>query len=198
MNIAVDFDGVLFDTESMFRAMSQIYNLKIGGNVVDMEKLRFQDRYNWSWEQCTQFIKDCMLDIHKTAQIMPYAKDVLNALSKYHKVYAITSRGLAIDGEIEITNKRLKDAGINFEQVIYNCGDKLDVCKQLNIDLMIDDFDVTISKLADNGIKCLYYKDNISNDYKHNNVIVVRDWGDIAVEFINMGLISLDDIEINT
>ncbi len=196
MNIGIDFDGVLFDTESAFRAMSQMYNLKLGGEIVDMEKLRFQERYNWTWEQCKQFMSDCMLDIHKKAQIMPCAKAVINALGKHHNIYAITSRGLAIDGEIEITNNRLQQEGIKFDQIIYNCDDKLEACKQLNIDLMIEDWDATIIKLADTGIKCFYYKDNVCNDYAHNNVVSVRDWGDIAVELVNMGLINIDDIEI--
>lgn len=195
MNIGIDFDGVLFDTESMFRTMSQIYNLKFGGQIVDAEKIRFQDRYNWTWEQCEQFIKDCMLDIHKTAPIMFYAKDVIKALGKHHLVYAITSRGLAIDGEIDITNNRLKQENIELKQVIYNCSDKLQSCKDLKIDLMIDDLYSTALKLADNGIKCLYYRDNVYDNYKHSNMIVVRDWGDIAVELINMGLISVEDIE---
>ena len=196
MNIAIDFDGVLFDTESMFRALSQIYNLKIGGQVVDSEKLRFQDRYNWTWEQCEQFIGEYMLDIQRDAPVMPYAKSVIKALSKHHKVYAITSRGNAIDGEIDITNNRLKYEGIEFEQVIYNSSNKVESCKQLNIDLMIEDWEGHIVNLANSGIKCLYYRDNILSNFKHENVILVRDWGDIAAELVNMGLISVEDIKI--
>ena len=196
MNIAIDFDGVLFDTESMFRALSQIYNLKIGGQIVDSEKLRFQDRYNWTWEQCKQFMSECMLNIHKKAPVMPYAKNVIQALRKNHKVYAITSRGLAIDGEIDITNNRLKEEDIEFEQVVYNVSNKFDTCKNLNIDLMIEDWEGHVANLANNGIKCLYYRDNIINNFIHENVISVRDWGDIAVELVKMGLISVEDIEI--
>ena len=72
---------------------------------------------------------------------MPYAKNVIKALSKCHKVYAITSRGLALDGEIEITNSRLKQEGIEFEQVVYNVSNKFEACRQLNIDLMIEDWE---------------------------------------------------------
>lgn len=196
MNIAIDFDGVLFDTESMFRALSQVYNLKIGGKIVDSEKLRFQDRYDWTLEQCKRFMSECMLDIHKNAPVMPYAKNVIQALSKYHKVYAITSRGLAVDGEIEITNQRLKDEGIEFEQVVYNVSNKFEACKQLNIDLMIEDWEGHVINLASNGIKCLFYRDNILSNCTHENVISVRDWGDIAVELVKMGLISVEDIKI--
>ena len=46
MNIGIDFDGVLFDTESIYRALSQIHNLKIKGNMIQPEKIRFQERFD--------------------------------------------------------------------------------------------------------------------------------------------------------
>ena len=197
MNIGVDLDGVLFDSESMFRSLSQIYNLKIGGKVIDSEKLRFQDRYNWTWEQCKDFINEYMIDIHKQAPVMPYAKNIIKALeSKGHNIYAITSRGLALEGEIDITNNRLEQENINFKQIIYNADNKLEVCKQLNIDIMIDDLVTTIDTIADNGIKCFYYRDNINDKYGRKNVTIVRDWGEIAVELVKMGLIGVDDIKV--
>ena len=61
---------------------------------------------------------------------------------------------------------------------------------------MIDDLVTTIESLADNGIKCFYYRDNINDKFKHKNVTIVRDWGDIAVELVKMGLIAVEDIEI--
>lgn len=42
MNIGVDFDGVLFDTEGIYRTLSQIYNLKIGGRMIEPEKYGFK------------------------------------------------------------------------------------------------------------------------------------------------------------
>ena len=56
MNIGVDFDGVLFDTESIYRALSQIHNLKIKGNMIEPEKIRFQERFDWSIQQNQHFI----------------------------------------------------------------------------------------------------------------------------------------------
>jgi uncharacterized HAD superfamily protein len=195
MNIGVDFDGVVFDTESVFRVLSQIENFKIGGKVLDLELLRFQDRYNWTTEQLERFADKYVLEVHKTAQVMPYAREVLNALRKKHKVYAITSRGLILDKEIAVTNERLKKDGLEFEKVVY-CSDKLQACKDLKIDLMIDDLWNTVFKLCENGVKCLYYRDNISNKFSHPNATVVRDWGEVAVELVKMGLIDIKDLQI--
>lgn len=194
MNIGIDFDGVLFDTESMFRAMSQIYNLKFGGKVVDIEQLRFQDRFEWTNSQIKTFMNDNLLDIQLRSGVMPCAKQVLKLLSKNHKIYAITSRGNSDVREINISNERLKDENIHFEDVVYCASNKLKVCQDFKIDIMIDDLLKTIKNLADNNIKCFYYRDNIVNDYTHPNVTIVRDWGDICAEMVKMGLISIDDI----
>ena len=47
MNIGIDFDGVLFDTENLFRVLSQIENAKKGGKILDSEQLMLQKRYDW-------------------------------------------------------------------------------------------------------------------------------------------------------
>ena len=167
MNIGVDFDGVLFDTESMFRALSQIENVKIGGKVVDSEQLRLQKRYNWTKQQIDEFMSKNMLKVHNKAPIMPYAKQVLKFLSKNHRIYAITSRGMLDERDIEFTNQRLKDESIEFDKVVYCASDKLKVCRELQIDLMIDDLYDTVIQLAENGIKCLYYRDIVLKFCNH-------------------------------
>lgn len=46
--IAIDLDGVIFDTERYFRVASEIEDVNKYGlnNKVDNRNLRFQDRYN--------------------------------------------------------------------------------------------------------------------------------------------------------
>ena len=191
MNIGIDFDGVLFDTEGIYRTLSQIYNLKIGGRMIEPEKIRFQERFNWTNQQNQSFINTVILDVQKAGSLMPYAKQVISALSKKHNVYAITGRGVTLQEEIDVTQKRLEEENIKFKKVVYSASDKLKTCQDLKIDIMIDDLVTTIESLADNGIKCFYYRDNINDKFKHKNVTIVRDWGDIAVELVKMGLIAV-------
>ena len=195
MNIGIDLDGVVFDTETMFRASAHIYNLKINGkDMVEPERLRFQDRYNWTDEQLNKYFNENMLDIEKHAQVMPYAKQIIKAMSHNNKIFAITNRGSVSKNEIEITKQRLTDEEIVFDKVIYSASNKLKVCQELKIDLMIDDLYDTIIQLANNGVKCLYYRDVVLKHCDHPNVTEVRDWGDICVELVKMGLINLNNI----
>lgn len=195
MNIGIDFDGVLFDSEKMFRSFSQMYNLKHNGNeMVDPQELKAQKRYNWSGDEFKQFISENLIKIETNAPVMPCAKAVLNAISKKHKIYAITSRGWLDTKEIDVTKQRLAEEGIKFDGIIYSSINKLDECKKLKIDLMIDDLHDTIVQLANNGIKCLYYRDYILRPCNHANVKEVHNWGDIAVELVKLGIIAVDDI----
>ncbi|MBE7076507.1 MAG: hypothetical protein E7374_01280 [Clostridiales bacterium] len=194
MNIGIDFDGVLFDSESMYRAYSVIYNLKKynGKDEIDSEELKFQDRYSWTNEDCEYFLSKHTKDFEQKAPLMPIAKELINILSKKHKIFAITARNTK--ESIATTNKRLKKEKIKFDKVIYGASSKLNICKELKIDIMIDDYSNTVETLANEGIKCFYYKDLVEKDCKHKNIKEVKNWGEIALEMYKMGIISDDDL----
>lgn len=195
MNIGIDFDGVVFDSEKMFRAYSQIFNLKIDGDeMINIKELKAQKRYGWNSGQFEKFLDGCLMDILQNAPIMPCAEKVLNAIAKKHKIYAITARGCLDKREIDVTEERLKKENLPIEKVFYT-SNKLDICKEYNIELFIDDLCDNIKELAQNGIKCLYFRDYILFDCKHPNVTEVHNWGDVAVELCKMGIIDKEDID---
>ena len=194
MNIGVDFDGVLFDTETMFRAISQIENVKLGRKIVDFEQLMLQKRYDWSKEEIDGFIKKYMFKIHEKSCVMPLAKEVLSVLAKKHKIFGITSRGLLNEEEIKRTNERLALEGIKFDKVFYCSSNKVALCKELKIDIMIEDSHDNVLKIAEEGIKCFYYRDLVLNFVKHKNVVDVRNWGDVAVELEKIGAINVEEL----
>ena len=197
MNIAVDFDGVLFDTESWFMAYASLYNLDVkGGKVINKKNFRVQDRYNWTDEKITEYIVNHSPFIESEAPVMPMAKDVLNALSKNHKIFAISARGGWLNEEKEITLKRLEKENIHFDKVVFTNHSKVEACRELKIDLMIDDYPKVVKELAKNNVKCLYFRDLTNKKVKHKNATEVRNWGDIAVELIKLGIIEKEDLKI--
>ena len=196
MNIGVDFDGVLFDSENMFRAYAQLYNLSMGRTDMPRpEELYTQYRYDWDRKEYEDYIYRCIGDIQKTAPIMPYAKEVLSLLAKKHNIYFISARGNLTDEEIKITNKRLSEEKVPYTEVFYSTKDKLEVCKKLKIELMIEDLYKTVLPIAESGIKCLYYRDLVLKFSDHPNIREVRNWGDICVECVKMGLLTFDDVK---
>lgn len=183
MNFGVDFDGVLFDTESINRSYATIYNADFVGNEEKFpDELRNCKRFQWSKEHEYQFINKYLFDIMKTAPVMANAKEVISLLRKAgHKVYAITARGGEFPQAKKISEKRLKQEKVVFDGVFYNVEHKLEHCKQLKIDFMIDDLYDTIEILSNNGINCLYFNSLSLKPCKNKNIEEVKTWGDIYV-----------------
>ena len=59
MKIGVDLDGVIFDTEKLYRIYAELYEVvELKKNtIIDNRNDRFQTRYNWSDEETKQFVK---------------------------------------------------------------------------------------------------------------------------------------------
>lgn len=182
MNIGIDLDGVLFDTESQLRALASIYNkCGINADVVDSETIRNQYRFAWNNDQLRDFLDKTILPVIANAPVMPFAKRVMQLLKDAgHNLYSITARGIDYPEELAITERRLKEENIVFDKVYYVRPEKkIDKCKELGIDLMIDDLDSTIESLSNNGFKCLYYRDLILKFIDNPKVTEVRNWGEI-------------------
>lgn len=189
MNIGIDVDGVIFDSENWFRTFATFYNSEHFKSVeVDREELYFQKRYLWTPEQEHKFYNDCYEEIEAKAPLMPYAKMVIQKLkSMGHKLYIITTRGATIPGEIDISKKRFAEENLEFDGYFFASKNKAEVCKNLNIDVMIDDLYDNVEKIIANGIRCLYYRDLVLRQFDKENTLVheVRNWGDIYQEILN-------------
>ena len=127
---------------------------------------------------------------------MHYAKEVINAMAKKNKLFIITSRGLLTEKEIEVTNSRLKQENLNFEKIAFNSKGKLQDCLDLKIDLMIEDNFKNVEKLSKNGIKCLHFMDIVNRRCKNENVVEVRNWGEVFVELVKLGVVNKNDVQI--
>ena len=66
MKIGIDLDGVVIDSETTFRTYAEIFDIDIlkGNNLIDREKPKFQERYNWTEEQENEFMKKFFLIIY--------------------------------------------------------------------------------------------------------------------------------------
>jgi len=196
MNIGIDLDGVLFDTESMYRTFSEVYNTyHFKKKIIDKEELLAQFRYDWTKEEFDIFIDNCLVYIQENAPVMYLAKEVLLELKNAgHKLFIITSRGLLTQKEIEITTKRLDELNVNFDGIIFNAGNKLKYCKDLDIHIMIEDNLRNVTSLSENGVKCLYFRDLVLKQSDNENVFEVRNWGEIYTQLVNMKIIKAKDI----
>ena len=189
MNIGIDLDGVVYDTENDYRTRAKIYDIEHNNGLgeVKKEESRIQQMFDWSKEMTDEFLQGCYEDIQSNAPLKFGAKYVIEKLREMgHKLYVITSRGSLSQKEIDITKKRFEEDGLVFDGCYFNCKTKEGFCKDLNIDVMIDDYYNNIDDICKEKIRCLYFREIVLKFYNGNRYVhEVRNWGDIYYEILN-------------
>lgn len=187
MRIGLDLDGVVIDSERVFRTYNEIFEIEKNiDKLVDKSEAKFQRRFNWTLEEQLEYTNKYFIKSVENSNLMAGFKIVYELLKKEDvELIVITSRGIAPRGnfiqEMEDNAKKLlADNNIIFDKYYWKQKDKLEACQKENIDLMIDDDHRIVSKLAENGIKCLYYREaGIKKIENNKNVIEVHNWGEI-------------------
>lgn len=180
MRIGVDLDGVIYNSENLIRARSEIFDIEINGRgVVNPDAWLVQGKYDWNNEEKEKFF-DILCESAKEATLMPLAKEVISKLiDEGHEIYIITARGCVGDKLKEFTKEALKRDCINYSKLAFCETSKLDICLKSKIQLMIDDRPSIINELSKEQIKCLYFRDAESEIIDNENTIMVYNWGQI-------------------
>lgn len=183
MKIGIDLDGVVIDSETVFRTYEEIYDINQlkGYNLVDRTEPKFQARYNWKTEEQQEFIKNYFMTVSKESPLMAGFIGVYNLLKQEDiEFVVITARGGFIEEMKDDAERLLKSHNIKFDKYYWKQDDKLDICLKENVDFMIDDDHKIIKRLAENGIKTLYFRDTGLKKLEENEYIKeVNNWGDI-------------------
>lgn len=185
MRIGIDVDGVIYNTEEELRVYAELYDmleLKQRNSDKNDKEFRFIYRFHWTDEEMEGFMKKYHEEIVKTAHYMPGAKDVLKMLKKDgHELVIITARGDWNENVKRITETRLREDGLDiFDEYYFKIEDKGKLCKDKNIDLMIDDYYKNCQKTAENGINTIYFKAAITPELEESEKLkVLYNWGEI-------------------
>ena len=108
MNIGIDIDGVIFDSETYFRSFAEIYDIESGINagIANKREVRVQRRYDWTPEQFATYVQDVMIPLERNIPFMAGALKVIDELKNMgHRLVIISRRGSSgFKEEIEIAN----------------------------------------------------------------------------------------------
>ena len=183
MKIGIDLDGVVIDSETTFRTYEEIFDVDVlkGNNLVNKEEPKFQARYNWTREQEKEFIERYFLTVSKESNLMSGFIGIYNLLKKQeHEFVVITARGGFVKEMKDDAIRLLNENNIKFDKYYWNVQDKLEICKNEKVDIMIDDDWKIIKRLADNEVKTLYFRDTNLMKLEENEYIKeVNNWGEI-------------------
>ena len=186
MKLAIDVDGVIYDTQKYIMVYSEIFDVDVlkRNSLVDKNGFWTSYRYNWTEEEERKF-SECIREISEKANLVPGAKLVINKLQKLGvEMVVITARGDVQfeDNEqmIETTNRRFKEDNLKFQKVLYRQLDKIEACKNEKVDFMIDDSPIVCEQTSKAGIKTIFLRNSGVRSVEPNpNVTEVSDWGEV-------------------
>lgn len=147
MTIGLDIDNTLVNTkEAMYKF---IYEDDRKEELLD--NINHLTSGNTKNEMVKYFYKKYALKIFESAKLMEGAKDAINFLIyNNHKIVFITLRGdkdKLYHGSRDLTNYYMSKYNIPYSKIIFDSKDKTSICKQENIDILLDDSIRVISKL---------------------------------------------------
>lgn len=183
MKIGIDLDGVVIDSETTFRTYEEIFDIDVlnGNNLINKEEPKFQARYNWTSEQEKEFIEKYFMKVSKESNLMSGFIGIYNLLKEQgNEFIVITARGGFIKEMKDDAIRLLEENNIKFDKYHWQVEDKLKICKDEKVDLMIDDDWRIIKRLSENGVKTLYFRDtNLVKLEENEYVKEVNNWGEI-------------------
>ena len=147
MNIGIDIDNTIYDTNKTFKKYLDLY---LKNNNIDYFSWYTDESYR------TDFYQKYMKIINNEAALINGSVDKIRELSKNYNIYIITNRSEKYISLEELKNK-LKSDGINYVDVYMIDGSKVNICKNLNIYIFIDDDELIINDLEKNGIKTVLF-----------------------------------------
>ncbi len=185
MNIGFDFDGVILDSERNFKFYSDYWtHFVLGKDRLRDDEVTLEDCFDWTDAESAEFYASQFDEITRKSDIMVGAKEILTRLkSEGHKIYVVTLRGYYREEERAEAELKLKELGIEFDEVCWAASNKCEICKKLGIQVMVDDNPDNIEQFANNEeLKVLYFKEQPIRNVALKNVSVVSSWMDIYRE----------------
>ncbi len=170
MKIGIDIDGVILDFERTMRSYAEAYDFLVlrKNGVQNKDQFDYLKRYDWTEEEKQNFVNQYLVyaTIHSTP-LIPFAKEMLELFElEGHKVAFITARGLLKEETKQAVQKVFIKNNFPIDNIYWAVKDKVSLCKELNIDIMIEDNPITCKSLKENKIKTIYFRD------KDNEIII--------------------------
>jgi uncharacterized HAD superfamily protein len=186
MIIGIDIDNTISHSTEMILHYAKIFGQQQGLNTVDNPNGYYlEDALGWSSEAVREFFDLYLATIYREVRPKEQAREVIAQLHERHQVMLITSRNYQYPGVEMVTRKWLQENGIIYDKLILNPSsnihyfDKLSVCMQNGVDLMIEDHHDLARELSQ-------FMPVILFDYPYNqhvqaeNVFRVNNWSEVC------------------
>lgn len=175
MRIGIDIDDVITDTSLSMKE----YIIKYDKNGQLMENMEDIMRGDASTPFIENFFREHFLTIAKNAKVKENAAEVIKRWFDYgHEIYLITARGekrKIFKGAEALTLEYLKANKICYTDIIFNAIDKAKLCKDYQIDILIDDSIKHCEAVQNETIKSILFT-SVVNQFLPTTVERVNNW----------------------
>lgn len=172
MNIGIDIDDTISDTFEALLAYSQKYtieDLKRESNI-DINKdylnhLYIESASGWNDIETKNFWEKYYEDILKAVNIKNFASKVINNKRKNgDKIFLITARWDMPNFDTKkLTEDWLLENNVQYDKLFMNASDKVQLVKENNIDLFIDDSFNNCKQISENTNAKVYMMTSLVN-----------------------------------
>ena len=183
MRIGIDVDNVLSNFNEVLLNDYINHDRELRNNGIIKNNAYIRDMFDWSKDEEQQYYND---NIERLVNMLEPIKNCSKYIKKLrdngHYICIISGRN---NGEYSdpynMTVKWLKKYDIPYDKIIltnaYNYREKADICKENNIDIMIDDSVNVCVKCAENNIKSLLFNTEYNkNETRYDRV---NNWEEI-------------------
>ena len=184
MNFGIDIDDTISNTFETFLPYMKKFvenDLKRELDLNLSSKVDYYnviEKYNLSETEARKFWEDYFVNIIENVIPKKSSVEVINKIKeKGNKVFLITAR--FDDGIIDVrsvTEKWLEVNNIKYDKLIINSHNKLEIAKEENIDIFIDDSIRNCEMLSEGNIKTYMFSTENNKYYENEKILKVNSW----------------------
>lgn len=185
MRIGIDIDGVLTDIEQWQLDCGGKFFSKLNKSVVNKDGYEITEIFNVSDELDSQFWNEYLYEYVTKEPSRKYASEVIKKLKDSgNEIYIVTARYLTDrnteDGQRmrKIVIDWLEQQNIIYDKIVFAPEDKLQICLENNIDVMIEDKAANIEKIS-TKLPVICFHAGYNKQCKNDNIYRVYTWYDI-------------------
>lgn len=192
MRIGIDIDGVLTDFEKWQLDVGSKFFLKYNKNIVVPDGYDSDVVFNVTKEMDSEFWNEYLYDYAQNEPARKFSNEVIDKLRKKgYEIYIITARYLTdknndLGKEMrKIVKDWLKNNKINYDKIIFSPEDKLEICKENNIDIMIEDKVENINNIS-KIIPVICFNAGYNKMCSGKNIFRAYTWYDVYYQITNI------------
>lgn len=183
MKIGIDIDDVITDSSTSIAEYLKKYEASGDGIKYFVEVMKGEI----PTENIKKFFDNYICEICKNVRLKDDKIRLIleELIDKKNEIYLITSRGeIRFKGTEKVTMDYLKKYNLNYTQIVFNAFEKDKICKELGIDIMVDDSVINCESVKKNGIKSIVFTTDVNKEI-NTEIERVDSWEELRKKIID-------------